>query len=211
MADILANGGWVVWPIIGCSIAVVAIAVERLLVLRQELIAPQGLIRQFRDLESLERLDASQLASIGAASVLGELLVGLFDRRRQLPEMIRDYAETAGRRAVHRLNAHLSMLATIAAIAPLLGLLGTVVGMIKIFSALTAGGIGDADTLAGGIGEALVTTAMGIGVAIPAHLLHSWLSRRVDSLALVLERNVTDFTSWITQTHQPGAPDSKRA
>lgn len=193
----LLSGGWVVWPILLCSLVVLAISLERLWVLRRFSVAPDGLTRQFRNLEGMERLDASQLQSIAAASMLGELLVGIFERRHQPPAQIREYVETAGRAAVHRLNNHIATLGVMASVTPLLGLLGTVIGMIKVFGAVMAGGIGDADVLAGGIGEALVTTAVGISVAIPAHLLHTWFGRRVEHLSLLLEKDAVECCGWL--------------
>ena len=197
MLQVLLSGGWVIWPILLCSLIVLAIAIERFWVLRRPLVVPTGQLQQLRDLSSLERLDASQLDNLAKASLLGDILVGLFERRDESSERLREYAETAGRAAVHRMNNHISTLAVMASVTPLLGLLGTVIGMIKVFGALMAGGIGDADMLAGGIGEALVTTAVGISVAIPAHFLHNWLSRRVERLALLLESEVVEYLNRI--------------
>ena len=192
MLQVLLNGGWIVWPILLCSMAVLAISIERFWVLRRKLVTPPGLMTRFRDFKELEKLDAGQLQTLAAASVQGEILIGLFERRGQSEEQVHEYLETAGRAASHRLGNNLATLGVVAAIAPLLGLLGTVIGMIKVFSSLMAGGIGDVDALAGGIGEALVTTALGIGVAIPAHLLYAWFSRRVEYLTLVLEKDSVD-------------------
>lgn len=190
----LSSGGWVVWPIVLCSLAVVAIAVERFWVLRRHLVAPPDLSRRLQSGE----LDSIQLQQMADASILGEILVSLHGCSHLRPPLLLEHAQNAGRAAVHRLSRNLPLLGILAAVAPLLGLLGTVIGMIKVFGAVMAGGIGDADALAGGIGEALITTALGLGVAIPAHLLHAWLNRRVESLALMLEGDVVQFCSWMS-------------
>lgn len=209
----LSNGGWVVWPILLCSLAVLAIVVERFLVLRRHSIAPPDLLRQLGDPDVLGKMDAAQLQQLAEASMLGEMLTGLYQRRMLSPTLLLEYAQISGRTVVHRMNRNLSLLGILAAVTPLLGLLGTVIGMIKVFGAVMAGGIGDADALAGGIGEALITTALGISVAIPAHLLHTWLNRRVESFALLLESDVVEFCSRLgvgaNANASPDAPPHK--
>ncbi len=102
-------------------------------------------------------------------------------------EVMKEAIEEEGRQVVHHLEKHLDALGTIAAITPLLGLLGTVIGMIKVFTAITQSGVGDPTVLAGGISEALITTAAGLSVAIPTLIVHRYLTARVDELAIAME------------------------
>jgi biopolymer transport protein ExbB len=114
------------------------------------------------------------------------LAVGIVNRRHSR-EVMKEVIEEVGRQVVHELERYLNTLGTIASITPLLGLLGTVIGMIKVFAAITTSGVGDPGVLAGGISEALITTAAGLSVAIPSLMLYRYLRGKVEKLVIMME------------------------
>ena len=135
---------------------------------------------------SMEITDA-HIKTIKDGSPLGRILAAGIINRRHSREIMKETIEEVGRQVVHELERYLNTLGTIASISPLLGLLGTVIGMIKVFSAITLVGVGNPGVLAGGISEALITTATGLSVAIPSLMFHRYLSGRVDRLVVIME------------------------
>lgn len=186
MWELVVAGGWVMLPLLLCSIGALAIGLERAWALRVSLVLPAR-IDQRLDSLAARPLSAGELKSLHEDSPLGRILAAGLAVRGDDPRVIRERIEEAGREVVHELERYLNTLGTIAAIAPLLGLLGTVIGMIKVFAAITAAGVGDAQPLAGGISEALLTTAAGLCVAIPALVLYRTLRGRVDDLVMRME------------------------
>ncbi|MEQ8798805.1 MAG: MotA/TolQ/ExbB proton channel family protein [Salinisphaeraceae bacterium] len=186
MWELVVAGGWVMLPLLLCSIGALAIGLERGWALRVSLVLPAR-IDQRLDSLAARPLSAGELKSLHEDSPLGRILAAGLAVRGDDPRVIRERIEEAGREVVHELERYLNTLGTIAAIAPLLGLLGTVIGMIKVFAAITAAGVGDAQPLAGGISEALLTTAAGLCVAIPALVLYRTLRGRVDDLVMRME------------------------
>ena len=175
-------------PIILCSIAATAIVGERLWSLQRERVAPAGLVADMWELVRAGELTEERVRELHRESPLGRILAavlvnGEFDR-----EAMKESIEDVGRHVVHELKRYLDTLGTIAAITPLLGLLGTVIGMIRVFGVITAQGVGEPRLLAGGISEALITTAAGLTVAIPSLLFHRFLRGRVDELVLTMEQ-----------------------
>ena len=188
MFEIVTSGGWLMVPIIVCSIMSVAICVERFWTLRADQVAPRNLLAQVWNWIRNNQLDNRRLKEIKGASPLGRILAaGLSNSRRGRDTMKESIEETAGH-VVHELERYLNTLGTIAAITPLLGLLGTVIGMIKVFSALQLEGTGNASVLAGGISQALITTAAGLTVAIPSLFFYRFFLRRVDDLVIEMEQ-----------------------
>ncbi len=185
--DIIKNGGWVMWPIILSSILALIICIERFWTLQRNRITPKHLVAQVWTWIKNNQLDKKKLKSLKESSPLGEILAaGIVNHahgRETMKEAIRD----SGRQVVVRLERFLNTLGTVALVSPLLGLLGTVIGMIKVFTVITVQGVGDANALAGGISEALLTTAAGLTVAIPALIFHRFFERRVDELVVVME------------------------
>ena len=206
--ELILAGGWVIWPILAASVAATAIIVERSWSLRTELVVPAGLSTQVRNLCGTGRMDPEQSAAIRRASHLGAILVTAAEGRAagEDREMLSHRCEQTGRQAVHQMERNLDLLGNLASVCPLLGILGTVIGMIKVFGALTSGGLGDPDALAGGIAEALLTTAVGIGVAIPALLMHGYFERRVAALAMRLEREAGSFVDWLLRAGAGAEP-----
>ncbi len=185
--DIIKNGGFVMWPIVLCSVIALAICVERFWTLRRTRITPKHLVAQVWGWIKNNQLDKKKLKTLKDSSPLGEILAaGIVNHahgRETMKEAIRD----SGRQVVVGLERFLNTLGTIAVITPLLGLLGTVIGMIKVFTVITVQGVGDANALAGGISEALLTTAAGLAVAIPALIFHRYFERKVDELVVLME------------------------
>jgi biopolymer transport protein ExbB len=138
-------------------------------------------------LEKEQNLNEQSLRRIKLSSPLGAILAAGLLNRHHGREMMKTSIEEAGRQVVHELERFLNSLGTIASITPLLGLLGTVVGMIKVFAAIMIHGVGDPGILAGGISEALLTTAAGLTVAIPSLIFHRYFERLVDEYVLNME------------------------
>ncbi len=188
MFEIVKAGGWLMLPIILCSVVALAIIIERTWTLQDRRVLPDALSRQVWDWISRNQLDTEHIRQLQANSPLGAILAaGLANRNRER-EIMKESVEDTGRHVVHELERYLGTLGTIAAISPLLGLLGTVIGMIKVFAAITAQGVGDPSTLAGGISEALITTAAGLCVAIPALIGYRYLRSRIDGLVIEMEK-----------------------
>ncbi|MFA5630792.1 MAG: MotA/TolQ/ExbB proton channel family protein [Porticoccaceae bacterium] len=205
MYELLIAGGWLMIPILLCSIAVVAIAIERYLMLRPGRVAPPKLLGQvWHDIKQ-NRLSRERLAELKRHSPLGTLLAAGLANAGQGREVMKDSVEEAANQVAHELEKYLDALGTIAAIAPLLGLLGTVVGMIKVFNAIVLHGSGNSAMLAGGISEALITTAAGLTVAIPALICHRFFERRIDTLMVTMEDQAARLMDGLHGERAPGA------
>lgn len=188
MLEIVRAGGWLMLPIILCSIGAAAIILERLWTLKQDRVVPRHLTVEVWQLVKSNQLTQEHIQRIQAESPLGQILAaGLVNRDRDRAEL-KESIEDTGRHVVHELERYLNPLGTIAAITPLLGLLGTVIGMVKVFAAITTHGVGNPGVLAGGISEALITTAAGLSVAIPALMGYRYLRGRVDGLVVEMEK-----------------------
>ncbi len=187
MVEIVSAGGWLMLPIILCSIVAIAIVIERFWTLSAARITPKYVLAQVWTWLKNNQLDSTKLRELRLSSPLGQILAaGLLSSKYGRQAMI-DGIEQAAAQVIHDIERYLSALGTIAAITPLLGLLGTVVGMIRVFSEIMLQGTGNANALAGGISEALITTAAGLTVAIPTYIAHRFFMRRVESLVLNLE------------------------
>ena len=188
MLDLVKSGGWLMMPIILCSIAAVAIVGERLWSLQRARIVPENLAAQVWEWWNTGELTEERMAALRTSSPLGRVLLCVVASRDLDRESMKASIEDVGRHVVHELERYLNTLGTIAVITPLLGLLGTVIGMIKVFAVITSQGIGEPTVLAGGISEALITTAAGLTVAIPSLLFHRFLRGRVDELVVTMEQ-----------------------
>ena len=145
---------------------------------------PQG-IRQFL---AIPHLDNKRIQNLRISSPLGRILAAGLVNRSHEREVMKESIEEVGRHVAHSLERFLNTLGTIASISPLLGLLGTVIGMIKVFAVITTHGVGDASILAEGISEALLTTAAGLSVAIPTLMFHRFFRGKVDELVMTMEQ-----------------------
>ena len=188
MLEILIAGGWAMVPILLCSAVALAIILERFWSLRRNAVVPAELGAQVRTWARTRKLDPEHLEALRTNSPLGELLAAALSVRMRSREIIKERVEDTGRHVVHRLERFLNTLGTIALISPLLGLLGTVFGLIKMFFAVMVSGVGDPLKMAGGIGEALVCTASGLCVAIPAYFFHRYFRGRVTDLVVDMEQ-----------------------
>lgn len=188
MWELIKSGGWIMLPIIACSILAVAIVIERLWTLRPAKVSPPHLLGQVWRWVQSKQLDSSKLKELREGSPLGQILAAGLTNSRHGREAMKESIQESGTKVVNDLERFLTPLGTIAAITPLLGLLGTVLGMIEIFSAFMGSGMANAPQLAGGIAKALITTAAGLFVAIPALFFHRFLHRRVDELVVGMEQ-----------------------
>ncbi|HIG91398.1 MAG TPA: MotA/TolQ/ExbB proton channel family protein [Methylococcaceae bacterium] len=187
MFEFFEKGGLMLLPIVLCSIVALGIIVERFWSLQRNKILPPDLVPQVWRLSREEKLDAMAIRRLKVGSPLGAILAAGLSNSRFGREIMKESIEEVGRQVAHDLERYLTALGTISAITPLLGLLGTVVGMIKVFSAIMSQGVGDPGVLAGGISEALITTAAGLAVAIPSLMFHRYFEGRVDDLVLNME------------------------
>ncbi|VVP66778.1 hypothetical protein PS910_00066 [Pseudomonas fluorescens] len=187
--ELVKSGGWMMVPIILSSIAAMAIVAERLWTLRASRVTPPHLLGQVWVWIKDKQLTGDKLKALRADSPLGEILAAGLANSRHGREIMKECIEEAASRVIHDMERYISALGTIAAMAPLLGLLGTVLGMIDIFSAFMGSQMtANAAVLAGGISKALVTTAAGLMVGIPAVFFHRFLLRRIDELVVGMEQ-----------------------
>lgn len=191
MLELVQAGGWMMVPIILCSVIAAAIAVERLWTLQPSRVAPRQLLAQVWGYVKKNELDRERLRDIRNASPLGQIFAAGLGNARHGREIMKEAMEEEANVVMHELERYLTALGTIASVSPLLGLLGTVVGMIQAFTVLMAQGAGNANNLAGGISTALITTAGGLTVAIPSLGFYRYFLRRVDDLIITMEQEAS--------------------
>ena len=196
MWSLIQAAGWPIWPLLAASIVALALIFERLYSLRQSMVAPPGLVDQvlaeFRQTGATPEL----LMKTARRAPLGRLLAaGLANVKSPRPVM-KEAIEEVGRVVIHELERFLTTLGTIAAMAPLMGLFGTVVGMIEIFGSQTAAGSNPIQ-LAHGISIALYNTAFGLVVAIPAMIFYRHFRAKVDALVVEMEQQATKLVEII--------------
>lgn len=188
MFELLKAGGILMVPILACSIIALAIILERFYTLRPSRVTPQHTINELWRWIKKKELNARKLKALQGSSPLGRILAGGLINAKHGREIMKESIEHEASQVIHELEKFLNPLGTVATIAPLLGLLGTVIGMIKVFAEIQLAGVGNAGNLAGGISEALITTASGLSVAIPALICHRYFIRRVDELVVGMEQ-----------------------
>lgn len=191
MLELVMAGGWPMIPLLLLSALALAIIVERFWTLRRRSVLPPGLGEEVRAWAARGRLDPQHIQSLRATSPLGALLAAALDVRHRPRDQVRERVEDVGRHLVHRMERFLNTLGTVAAIGPLLGLFGTVVGMIEMFMGILDHGVGDVSLLAGGIGKALISTAAGLIVAIPALMFHRYFRGRIGEYLVEMEHEAT--------------------
>ncbi|HYA39527.1 MAG TPA: MotA/TolQ/ExbB proton channel family protein [Candidatus Methylomirabilis sp.] len=187
MFELIKAGGWSIWPIILCSVAALAIIGERLWSLQKKYVAPPNLLAQVRQWLTQDELDPARLTALRESSPLGKILAAGLVNREHEREVVKEAVENAGRHVVPELERYLRALGSIAAISPFLGLFGTVVGMIQMFSGIGQHGVGDPSIVAEGIAVALINTAAGLAVAIPSLLFYRYFRGRVNDLLIDME------------------------
>jgi len=202
-------GGWAMLPILICSAVALAIVLERCWTLRRSSVLPPGLGEEVRNWARSGQLDPNHLNTLANGSPLGELLASALAVRNRPRELIKERIEDTGRHVVHRMERYLNTLGTIALIGPLLGLLGTVIGLIRMFMEVMRGGVGDPMKMAGGIGEALICTATGLIVAIPAYVLHRYFRSKVAGYCVAMEKQATELLDELTVNQPAPAPRTR--
>jgi len=208
--EIILAGGWLMAPILLCSTLSVAIIIERFWTLRKSKVTPEGLGRTVEEWAAKHELDVRHLGQLRDGSPLGRILAAALVNRKRSREVIKEAVEDTGRHVVHDLERFLNTLGTIAGISPLLGLLGTVIGMIKVFSAIMISGVGDANVLAGGISEALITTAAGLTVAIPSYFFYRFFRGMVSEYVISMEEKAISLIDAIERGNETPAEYSPR-
>lgn len=188
MLELIKAGGLLMWPIILCSIITMAIIAERFWSLREIKVAPNNLVAKVWQWQKVGHLDNKRIRDLRDSSPLGKILAAGLVNRNHSREIMKESIEEVGRHVAHELERFLNALGTIASISPLLGLLGTVIGMIKVFTVITSMGVGDPSILSEGISEALITTAAGLSVAIPSLMFHRYFRGRIDGLIVTMEQ-----------------------
>ena len=188
MLELIKAGGWLMVPILLCSVIAMAIVAERFWTLQRKRITPGNLVVQVWQWAKSGNLNDDRIRALRRSSPLGRILAAGLVNRDTSRAMMKEGIEEVGRHVVHDLDRYLNTLGTIASITPLLGLLGTVIGMIKVFAVITTQGVGNPGVLAGGISEALITTAAGLTVAIPTLMFHRYFRGHVDELVVTMEQ-----------------------
>jgi biopolymer transport protein ExbB len=199
--EIILAGGWLMAPILLCSTLSVAIIIERFWTLRKSKVTPEGLAATVEDWAARHELDHRHLTQLSTESPLGRIYAAALINRKRPRDIIKEAVEDTGRHVVHDLERFLNTLGTIAGISPLLGLLGTVIGMIEVFSAIMISGVGDANVLAGGISQALITTAAGLTVAIPSYFFYRFFRGMVAEYVISMEEKAISLIDIIERGH----------
>ena len=199
MLELVKAGGWLMLPILICSVLALAIIIQRFYTLRRSRVIPDGALQAVYGQYKAGNLTSEYINSLREKSPLEQILAAALINRNQPRAVMKEAIEEEGRQIVHGLEYFLGALATIAAITPLLGLLGTVLGMIDVFAAIVTAGVGNPGVLAGGISKALITTAAGLSIAIPALIFHEILSSRVDQLILDMEDKAVQMVDVLHQ------------
>ena len=187
MWEIILAAGWPIWPLIFASIIALAIIGERFWSLRVEIVAPSDLLPEVQKLLNQGAIKKDVIAKIKEHSLLGEIFASALANSNTSAAHIKEAIEESGRTVNYKLEKYLSTLGTIAAVAPLLGLLGTVIGMVDLFSSLTSSGH-DVAVFARGISVALYNTATGIIVAVPAMIFYRYFRSKVEDLIFDMEQ-----------------------
>jgi biopolymer transport protein ExbB len=206
MWELVRAGGPFMWPIIACSIAAVGILLERLWTLQRKRVLPEELIKRVSQLAETNQVNPKVIEALEKNSPLGRVMAAALANRDRGRDIMMERVQDTGRHVVHELERFLNSLGTIASISPLLGLLGTVAGIINAFNAVMLGGMGDPRALAGGISEALITTAGGLAVAIPSFIAYRYLRGKVERIVIDMEKIAVSFADSLgAKQVDPGA------
>lgn len=211
MLELFKAGGWLMFPLFACSVIAIGIIAERFWSLQTRRIAPPQLITQIWQWLRYNQVDQDRIKSLQKNSPLGRILAaGLMDRNAAR-DITKESIEDTGRHVTAMMEKNLNTLGTIAAISPLIGLLGTVVGMIKVFAAITTSGVGNPETLAGGISEALITTAAGLVVAIPSVIFYRYFRGKINHLVVNMEEQAMQLIEILHGDREFDPDEAKQA
>jgi len=206
MDTFVQAGGWLMIPLVLSSLVALAIIGALFINLKKNKILPEGLAEKAQQLARSGKMTPQHIQQVRDGSLLGSVLAAGLDNVSQPRHLMKESIEEAGRHAIHKMDKYMTTLGTIAAIAPLLGLLGTVVGMIVVFNEmLKQGGVGNPADLAGGISQALVTTAFGISIAVPALIFHRYFRGKINDYAVDMEKEAVKLLEMVNMsTAKPG-------
>ena len=199
MNEFITAGGIFMWPLLACSVLIIAFSIERSWFLQKRLICPDGLSNQIKTLMDNDMIDKRHAEEIANLSSLGFLLVNCIKYKNLPRENLESKIEEKATEVQYSLERNLTMLGTTATISPLIGLLGTVVGMITAFTGLTETSGANPDLLAAGISQALITTAFGLLIAVPGLVLHKYFEHKIKYLLISLQTEVSDFIDIINK------------
>jgi biopolymer transport protein ExbB len=199
MFEFITAGGLLIIPIILISIVAMAIIAALFLSLNDRKVMPDGTTNAARKLAISGRTTPAQINKLREDSLLGHVLATGLENAHLPRHVLKESIEETGRHVIHAMEKYMTTLGTIAAIAPLLGLLGTVVGMINVFSVITSQGVGSPTELAGGISQALITTAAGISVAVPALIFHRYFRGKINDYAIEMEKETMKLIDTINR------------
>jgi len=199
MNEFISAGGPFMWPLLACSVLIISISIEKSWFLKNRLVAPKGLSKQIKNLLENDLMTKKQSIEISSLSSLGFLLINCIKYKNLPRENLESKIEEKALEVKYNLERRLSMLGTIATISPLLGLLGTVVGMITAFTGLTDSSGANPDLLAAGISQALITTAFGLLIAVPGLVLHRYFEQKITYLLITLQKEVSEFIDTINK------------
>ena len=207
MLELIRAGGFLMWPILACSVISMAIIAERFWSLRESKIVPVNLVANVWQWHKSDQLDAKRIQALRVNSPLGMILAAGLLNRKHSREIMKESIEEVGRLVAHSLERFLNTLGTISSITPLLGLLGTVIGMIKVFTVITSQGIGDPSVISEGISEALLTSAAGLSVAIPSLMFYRYFRGKVDDLVVTMEQEALKMVEVMHGIREKDNPD----
>ena len=199
MNEFITAGGIFMWPLLACSVLIIAFSIERSWFLQKRLICPDGLSNQIKTLMDNDMIDKRHAEEIANLSSLGFLLINCIKYKNLPRENLESKIEEKATEVQYSLERNLTMLGTTATISPLIGLLGTVVGMITAFTGLTETSGANPDLLAAGISQALITTAFGLLIAVPGLVLHKYFEHKIKYLLISMQTEVSDFIDIINK------------
>ena len=211
MFEFIKAGGFLMYPILLCSLVATVITIERFWALQHKKIIPDGLVAQVWEWIKQGQLSKEHIDTLRRGSPLGRILAAGLVNRHRTRDIMKESIEEVASQVVHQLERYLNMLGIIASITPLLGLLGTVVGMIEVFATITTQGVGDASILAGGISKALFTTAAGLGIAIPSLFFYRYLRGEVNSLVVAMEQEAIKMLDMLQLAKQRAAINQNKS
>lgn len=207
MLEIIVAGGWMMGPILLCSVVALGIIAERFWTLRRRNIVPEHMVAQIWHWKKNDQLSKDRINTLRAGSPMGRIMAAGLTNLNQSREVMKESIEETGRHVVHELERYLNTLGTIASIGPLMGLLGTVLGIIQMFSGIMQGGIGNPQVLAGGLAQALITTVAGLVVAIPALIFYRHFHGKVDALVVEMEQEAIKMVEIMHGDRTPEAAE----
>lgn len=205
MLEYLMAGGLIIIPLILSSIVAMVVIFSLFITLKKSKVLPNGVASTATKLALTGKVTPEHIQKIRDGSLLGRVLATGLESLGQPRHMMKENIEESGRHVIHSMDKYMTTLGTIAAIAPLLGLLGTVVGMISVFSVITAQGVGSPTELAGGISQALVTTAFGITIAVPSLIFHRYFRGKINDYAIEMEKEAIKLISAVQAQRPPAA------